>query len=569
MECLYAQPDGDLVMDMKISFVLRGLIGLLAIGFLAQGVMSVLQLRAVNANARDLSDNWMPSVQALGDLKYRITRLRLADARYVTALEPVAELDSVSARRLKEVETVATRYEPLIASADERAAWQVYQQNWNAYLGFRAKIMAAAQAKDQGILNTLFQTSRKTFDEVIQSLDRSTALNVSGGDDAKAKAEASYEHALWMIGLLCCASFAFGLAGIVYVLVGVTRPINRLILRMRNLASGDVEASVPYTDRTNEIGSIAAAVEASRENLVRTRQLEEETVLARASAEEQRKAGMRQMADAFEDAVGGIVGMVSSAATELQTTAQTMTVTAGETANQSGSVAAAAEQAAANVNTVAAAAEELGSSVQEIGRQVSGSSDLAQTAVGEAYQTMQLVQALSQASSRIGDMVGLISNIASQTNLLALNATIEAARAGEAGRGFAVVATEVKELATQTARATEEISGQISQIQGVAGQAVAAIGSITTRIREINGVATSIAAAVEQQGAATQEIVRNVAQASAGTSEVTSNITGVARASEATGSAANQVLSAASELSRQSEHLNGEVLRFLSTVRAA
>ncbi|MCJ2096558.1 methyl-accepting chemotaxis protein [Methylobacterium sp. J-072] len=556
-------------MSMKISFVLRCLIGLLAIGFLVQGAMSALQLRAVNANARDLSDNWMPSVQALGELKYKVTRLRLVDARYVTAIEPVPELDSVSARRLKDVEAVATRYEPLIASPEERAAWMAYQQNWNAYLKFRSRIMSAAQAKDQGVLNEIFQASRKPFDASIESLDRSTALNVSGGDEAKIKSEETYVHGLWIIGLLCSVSFAFGLAGIVYVLVGVTRPIDRLILRMRNLASGDVDASVPYTDRTNEIGSIAAAVEASRENLVRTRQLEEETLLARASAEEQRKAGMRQMADAFEDAVGGIVGMVSSAATELQTTAQTMTVTAGETANQSGSVAAAAEQAAANVNTVAAAAEELGSSVQEIGRQVSGSSDLAQTAVGEADQTLQLVRALSQASSRIGDMVGLISNIASQTNLLALNATIEAARAGEAGRGFAVVATEVKELATQTARATEEISGQISQIQGVAGQAVAAIGSITTRIREINGVATSIAAAVEQQGAATQEIVRNVAQASTGTSEVTSNITGVARASEATGAAANQVLSAASELSHQSEHLNGEVLRFLATVRAA
>ena len=198
-----------------------------------------------------------------------------------------------------------------------------------------------------------------------------------------------------------------------------------------------------------------------------------------------------------------------------------------------------------------------------------GSSGLAQAAVGEADQTTHLVQALRTTSARIGDMVGLISNIASQTNLLALNATIEAARAGEAGRGFAVVATEVKELASQTARATEEISGQIGEIQGVTDQAVAAIGVITSRIREINNVAAGIAAAVEQQGAATQEIVRNVAQASSGTAEVTRNISGVAQASEETGIAASQVLTSSAELSRQSEHLSAEVQRFLATVRAA
>jgi len=207
--------------------------------------------------------------------------------------------------------------------------------------------------------------------------------------------------------------------------------------------------------------------------------------------------------------------------------------------------------------------------VQEIGRQVLGSAHLAQTAVGEADQTQHLVQDLSQAASRIGEVVGLISNIAGQTNLLALNATIEAARAGEAGRGFAVVAAEVKELAGQTAKATEEISHQIIQIQGATGQAVSAIDTIAARIREINGVATTIAAAVEQQGAATQEIVRNVSQAATGTDQVTSNIVGVAQASEATGAAATQVLGAASELSRQSEQLGAEVSRFLSTIRAA
>ncbi|MBA9070212.1 methyl-accepting chemotaxis protein [Methylobacterium sp. RAS18] len=214
-------------------------------------------------------------------------------------------------------------------------------------------------------------------------------------------------------------------------------------------------------------------------------------------------------------------------------------------------------------------AEELGSSVQEIGRQVNGSAHLAPAAVQEASYTAGLVRELSGAVVKIGDVVTMISVIAGQTNLLALNATIEAARAGEAGRGFAVVATEVKELASQTARATEEISSQIDRIQGSTGQAVSAISSIAARIEEISGVATAIAAAVEEQSAATQEIVRNVAQAAMGTGEVTSNIAGVAGAAEETGAAATQVLGAASELSRQSEHLSAEVSRFLATVRAA
>ncbi|KAA0121919.1 HAMP domain-containing protein [Methylobacterium sp. P1-11] len=407
----------------------------------------------------------------------------------------------------------------------------------------------------------------KVRDFVQGRIDRLTAELRQARDNAE---QAAATTMLVLIGAAAAGLFGTVALSALIVVFGITRPLGSLVGVLQRMARGEVDAEIGEAARGDEIGAVGKAVEGIKAMVAR-KAAEEAEVKRRAdeAAAAERRRTMVELADGFERAVGGIVGLVSSSATELQATAQQMTATAQETASQSTTVAAAAEEAATNVNTVAAAAEELGSSVQEIGRQVQGSAHLAQAAVGEADQTAHLVQALSQNAARIGDMVGMISGIAGQTNLLALNATIEAARAGAAGRGFAVVATEVKALAEQTARATQEISGQIAQIQASTGQAVTAIGGITGRIREIDSVATSIAAAVEQQGAATQEIVRNVSQAAVGASEVTGNIAGVAQASEETGAAAGQVLSAASELSRQSEHLGAEVARFLATVRAA
>jgi methyl-accepting chemotaxis protein len=385
-------------------------------------------------------------------------------------------------------------------------------------------------------------------------------------DDLKEQTWEALSRALMIFGIV------IALTGGIAVLVGhgISRAMRGMTSAMSELASGNFDVVMPGLGRDDEIGDMAGATEAFKVKAVEKARLEAEQKQSedeRAAAS--RKAAMIDLADSFESTVGEIVNTVSSASSQLEASANSLTKTAESTQGLSAAVAATSEEASANVQSVASATEEMSASVHEIARQVQESSDIAKDAVRQAEKTDARINELSQAAGRIGDVVDLISAVAQQTNLLALNATIEAARAGEAGKGFAVVAQEVKALAAQTAKATEEISTQIASMQSATQESVVAIKDISGTINRISEIASTIAAAVEEQGAATQEISRNVQEAATGTTQVASNMTEVNRGAAETGSASTQVLSSAQSLSGESGRLKVEVEKFLATVRAA
>jgi methyl-accepting chemotaxis protein len=384
----------------------------------------------------------------------------------------------------------------------------------------------------------------------------------------KETTDATIDSTELLILILSLAGVSVGL-GLAWVIgLAIARPIIGMTAAMARLANRDWTAEVPALGQTDEIGQMAEAVQVFKDNGIENDRMAE-AQRAEQAAKEKRQKTVEELIAKFDTQVTGALGALSSASTELNATATTMASTAEETTRQASAVAAASEQTTTNVQTVAAATEEMSSSVGEIGRQVSQSTEIAKRAVAEADKTNAEVQGLADAASKIGEVVNLISDIAEQTNLLALNATIEAARAGEAGKGFAVVASEVKTLASQTAKATEEIATQIGAIQAAVGGSVEAIKGIGKTIAEISEIATTIASAVEEQGAATQEISRNVQEAAKGTQEVSSNIGGVSQAAGETGAAASQVQAASSDVARQGEALKTEVDNFLAGIRAA
>ncbi|SBW11093.1 Methyl-accepting chemotaxis protein [uncultured Alphaproteobacteria bacterium] len=486
---------------------------------------------------------------------------RMDVMRYLRSADPA--LVTSMRETMKRFMTRATSLPDLMPSIELRDRAKIllpqaeaYQTSFDRVVDLREQVRAIADGA--------LAAQAKAFSDKLTAVRDSQNANLDA-TLATGRADIGRGEAL-MFGFTLFA-LAIGVAAAFAIGRGISGPVRRMTGAMGDLSRGKLETEVPARGRKDEIGEMAEAVQVFKDNAMRVKELERQSEEQKRQAEADRRAAMNQLADAFQSSVGGVIERVAAAVAELQAASGQMAQTAAETSAQATTVAAAAEEASANVQTVASATEELAASISEIGKQVAHSATVAEQANQHADLAGDAIRSLADNANRIGEVIDMITDIASQTNLLALNATIEAARAGDMGKGFAVVAGEVKILANQTAKATEEIAGQIAAVQSGTTAVVRAVENINSVIGDLGQIASAVASAVQQQTAATAEIARNVEQAAAGTHEVTANIQSVEAAAQETGAAAAQINASATELSRQAEFLRTEVTRFLEQVR--
>ena len=559
---------------ISIRAKITTVVALLLVALAGAGVLAVMKMRAINASTVDITTNWLPSIRVLGDLRAGVITYRNVIREHMLAetLEEKQAAEKTLATVVDANAKIRQAYEPMITSAEERALYNDWVKTWEEYKKGTAEVMALSRKAAGQAPHEAHELNSKTVNKIgIEAdniLKKDIDLNNAGADKAAQDAADNYFSALVMLATIISAAVVVGIGISAYMVRDVTRGIASIVQPMQALGTGDLTAQVPHRGEKTEIGAMADTLQVFKEALI-AKQAADEAAALDAEAKIERGRRVDAITRDFESMIGEIVQTVSSASTQLEASAGTLSATPDRSQEMATAVASASEEASTNVQSVASATEELSSSVNEISRQVQESARMASDAVGQARTTTDRVSELSKAASRIGDVVELINTIAGQTNLLALNATIEAARAGEAGRGFAVVASEVKALAEQTAKATGEIGQQVTGIQAATQDSVGAIKEISGTIERLSEIASTIAAAVEEQGAATKEISRNVQQAAQGTQQVSANIADVQRGATETGSASSQVLSAAQSLSSDSNRLKLEVGKFLGSVRAA
>ncbi|WP_372096782.1 methyl-accepting chemotaxis protein [Tistrella mobilis] len=528
-------------------------------------VSGIVQLSVLDQAAGDLRDNRVPSLKLLAQLESAVLEHRLKAADAVILSD-----DATRAGRLAEVAEMRSRvdgllaaYEPLIADPEDRGHFQVARAAWADYIAKTEPLLAAiADGRQDEVRSRFAASSRRALSKKIEEL---VEYNVSAAAASGERTVAAHDASVTVLITAMIIGLVLAIAATLLMMRSVSRPIRRMTEAMNRLAARETGITIPGADRGDEIGAMAKSVETFRAGLIEADRLASEQAQAQA-AQEAERARREELTQGFVTRVAGIVSTLSGAAEQVRGSADALSRTAEEQSGRSTAVAAAAEQATANVQTVATAAEELSASVREVGARTAETADVSRAAVDEAGTTDNTVQDLATNAQKIGDVIELIQQIAAQTNLLALNATIEAARAGEAGKGFAVVAAEVKNLANQTARATEEIQVQIDAATNATGRTVDAIRSISGTIGKVGALTTAVASAVEEQVSATAEIARNTQQASAGTSEVLRAIAGIADAAGQTGQAAAEMNTAAGELAGQTRALKQVVDEYVAAI---